>query len=396
MTRQAASAGPTAWILPPRAPVPALFSLTPEERLRRALRRAGVARCATGDPPEPKPSGTVVLLRGDWLFDERLVLALIESPEDRLLVAADGSPVAARVGEALLDEAHAALTGRLPAGSVSGSLRRVGPDELVPSYSHELRKHEPAILVPLAGAAAGPLERRLYDASYKGITDFVTKYVWPTPALPVVRFCARAGISPNAVTIASWVLVGAALWLFAEGSFGPGLAAAWLMTFLDTVDGKLARVTLRSSRIGHVLDHGLDIVHPPFWWAAWGLALPDAPWLGPAIAAAVGGYVVHRLIEGVFLASFGVEIHAWRPIDARFRLITTRRNPNLVLLTAGWAAGRPDLGFALVAFWTVASILFHLVRLAQAGLAVRRGEAIRGCYEPGEIDPGSAPAGALR
>ena len=48
----------------------------------------------------------------------------------------------------------------------------------------------------------------------------------------------------------------------------------WLMTFLDTVDGKLARVTVTSSRIGDVLDHGLDIIHPPLWYIAWGVGLP--------------------------------------------------------------------------------------------------------------------------
>ena len=59
----------------------------------------------------------------------------------------------------------------------------------------------------------------------------------------------------------------------ARGAFLSGLVCAWAMTFLDTVDGKLARVTLTSSRIGDVMDHGLDLVHPPFWWWAWGIGL---------------------------------------------------------------------------------------------------------------------------
>src|SRR3546814_2416912 len=48
------------------------------------------------------------------------------------------------------------------------------------------------------------------------------------------------------------------------GGFWTGLAAAWIMTFLDTVDGKLARVTLASSRWGNAYDHGIDLIHPPF------------------------------------------------------------------------------------------------------------------------------------
>src|SRR6185295_9499511 len=115
------------------------------------------------------------------------------------------------------------------------------------------------------------LERHLFDGSYKGITDLVTKWVWPAPARLVTGFCARNGIPPNAVTSMSFALVLLATWLFARADFGLGLVLAWLMTFLDTVDGKLARVTVQSSTFGHFLDHGLDLVHPPFWYLAWGL-----------------------------------------------------------------------------------------------------------------------------
>jgi phosphatidylglycerophosphate synthase len=146
------------------------------------------------------------------------------------------------------------------------------------------------------------------------------------------------------------------------------------MTFLDTVDGKLARVTLTSSRLGDVLDHGLDLLHPPFWYLAWGLGLPEGH--GVATALVVGGYVLGRLLEGVFLAAFKIETHSWKPIDSLFRTITARRNPNLILLSVGALAGRPDLGLWMVALWTVVSIGFHIVRLLQAFAARSRGEAI--------------------
>ena len=32
------------------------------------------------------------------------------------------------------------------------------------------------------------------------------------------------------------------------------------MTFLDTVDGKLARCTIASSKLGNIFDHGIDLV----------------------------------------------------------------------------------------------------------------------------------------
>jgi hypothetical protein len=201
------------------------------------------------------------------------------------------------------------------------------------------------------------------------VTDFVTKYAWPPLAFRVVRACARAAISPNAVTLVSWALVIYATFAFARGAFLPGLAAAWAMTFLDTVDGKLARVTQDSSPFGHWLDHGLDIAHPPVWWGAWAAGIGLS--LGaPAALVVVGGYVAGRLLEGVFLLATGFETHSWRRLDSRFRLITARRNPNLVLLSACTLAGAPALGFRAVAWWTGLSLAFHAARLVQA-LALR-------------------------
>ena len=100
-------------------------------------------------------------------------------------------------------------------------------------------------------------------------------------------------------------------------------------------------------------------IHPPFWWWAWvhGLDAYGRP-LEPVYAtmllwAIVGGYVVQRVIEGIFMRRFGgMHIHVWRPIDSQFRLITARRNPNMVILVAALLFGRPDVGLELVALWT--------------------------------------------
>jgi hypothetical protein len=70
--------------------------------------------------------------------------------------------------------------------------------------------------------------------------------------------------------VASVVLVVAATWLFWNGYYWSGLVLGWLMTFFDTVDGKLARVTVQSTTVGHFLDKITDLIHPPIWYIAWG------------------------------------------------------------------------------------------------------------------------------
>jgi phosphatidylglycerophosphate synthase len=272
-----------------------------------------------------------------------------------------------------------------PAGDATAlaelGLRVVTPDSLGVSYRKNLRNFVPPYVLSTTDMDVAAIEHHMFMASYKGLTDIVTKYVWPAPALAATRWCAARGISPNAVTLASFLCVVAATLLFWFGWFITGLLFAWAMCFLDTVDGKLARVTLASSKWGNVFDHGTDLIHPPFWWFAWyqGLGtLPFAPLPGAEAAMwiVLAGYVLGRVEEGIFLWAFKFEMFTWRPIDAASRLITARRNPNLIILSVFALASRPDAGLIAVAVWTVLCIGFHAVRIAQAFAQRWRGRPV--------------------
>ncbi len=365
-----------------------LWSLAPEERLRRALARCGVTDLRTDGEVPAASAGSFILLRTDFLLEDSLVNALVRTP-DCLLVAT------------LADGARAAVAAHAPRQSVEqviGLLREpqsapndiaavdlaiTGPAELGSTYDQALRRRAAPFALPLTANTRLAVERQMFRASYKGVTDFVTKWLWPWPAFWATRWCAARGISANMVTAVSLLLVLLAMWLFARGYFGVGLVVAWLMTFLDTVDGKLARVTLTSSRIGNVFDHGIDLLHPPFWYVAWyfgaasGETQSQALLLAGAVWTAVIGYVIGRLQEGFFLWRYGLEIHAWRRLDSVFRLFTARRNPNLAILTAATIAGRPDLGLQAVAAWTVLSLAFHFWRIAHAEQRRRAGAPVR-------------------
>jgi hypothetical protein len=119
------------------------------------------------------------------------------------------------------------------------------------------------------------------------------------------------------------------------------------------------------------------MIHPPFWWIAWwwgaGITLDPVPgWWDAAGIAVFAGYIALKLQEWRFTATFGVRIHTWQRWDSRFRLISSRRNPNLILLGAATLCGRPDLGLAAVALWTVGCLAIHGARWVQARFAVRR------------------------
>lgn len=96
------------------------------------------------------------------------------------------------------------------------------------------------------------------------------------------------------------------------------------------------------------------------------------------MAAIVGGYVVQRLIEGAFIQRNNMmHIHVWEKIDSQFRLITARRNPNMIILFLSMLLIRPDIGLIWVAIWTILSCLFHFVRLLQAEMRRAKNLPIR-------------------
>ncbi|MEE9608994.1 MAG: CDP-alcohol phosphatidyltransferase family protein, partial [Myxococcota bacterium] len=364
-----ANDAPPAWVLGSAdAPSVEIWGLTPAERLRRSLGRAGcraVKALDWGEAKIPQTSGSALLLRGDAIFDERLIHALVASPNTVLTAPraegdAWGGPVAAHVDAKRIPAALALL--RDPGGAPTPrGVRLLLPGQLAPAGTAVLRKSEPPYLFPARAEDASAIEAHLFAASDKGVTDLVTRWVWPRPARAVTRGLARAGVHPNTVTAASGILAIVATVLFAGGAFALGLCVAWLMTLLDTVNGKLARVTLTSSRLGGAFDHGLALVHPPIWYLAWGLGLPSG--FGMATAVVVAGYVAGRSLEALFLHAFKFETHCWRPVDALFHTISAGRNPNLILLSVGTLGGRPDLGMVMVALWTVVSLAFQGIRL---------------------------------
>ncbi len=334
-----------------------LWGMTGHERARRTLVGAGL-------PLEGE--GSLVMLRADWVVDPALVGLLKAQPHSVLV--SRGVPVAANGGP---EHVAAMREGKIPADL------KVIEHQGGMIYLPTLRKRLEPALLPLIPETVGTAEKATFKGSYKGVTDLVTKYVWPLPARLVTRWCAEKGISPNTVTLVSLGLVLVAMAAFWQGWFAAGLVAAWVMTFLDTVDGKLARVTLRSTKLGNAFDHGIDLIHPPFWWWAWYVGClkmgAAPPWLDNALAVTLAGYVILRLEEGAFIQLFGMHIHVWRRFDSLFRLVVSRRNPNLLVLSVAAAMGQPGWGLAAVAAWTALSVLVHAVRLAQAIAARRSG-----------------------
>lgn len=376
------SAPPTA-IIVGRSPV-RLWGLTGAERLTRSLARAGVHDVhhrPDGDLAGLDLSERVLLLRADWAFDNAVVASLAQTPNVGVRAPDADVPAALHVsGEQAAEAARILLEERGVEGSSLRDVPIKTPEELCGSYNDKLRKREAPYLLRVTPETRAAVEKRIFAGSYKGVTDIVTKYIFPLPSRIVTGWAARLRLKPNHITFVGLLATLATIALWWKGEFGWGLLTAWLMCLLDTVDGKLARVTLTSSKLGDIFDHAIDLIHPPFWYWAWIVGLgpefaarPEAPWVLWTIVVV---YIAQRLEEAYFIKVFGIELHIWRPFDSFFRSITARRDPNLLVLTIAWALGQEALGITFIAAWAALSFLIHLVRIVQAHIARAKGQPI--------------------
>ena len=325
-----------------------------------------------------RPGEALLAVAGDGAIDQRLYgelagragnwIAISDAGDAALIRLEADAPLAAIEGAGDWAALIAALAD-------APAMRRLRQEDFS-AHIAVLRRDLPYWLRPVADQERrAELERFMFKASYKGSTDFFTRYVYPPLVWAAVRPLARWRVHPNAVTGVSIALTFAAVPLFALGWWIAGLLCAYGMSVLDSVDGKLARLTFSDSALGNVLDHGLDIVHPPLWYLAWAMGLAGlglAPSLPVALAAPeiqaalvlVGFYVLDRLVLAIYKARFGRGLHAHARIDALARTVISRRNINLPLFTLGLILGLAWETFLLIVAWQVATVLWHAGRTA--------------------------------
>jgi phosphatidylglycerophosphate synthase len=320
----------------------------------------------------------VLVLQANSIVDTRLIAQLVAAQGSVAFVAGHS---AERGGAAKLEPGVHSFgpdsLGSIDGLVAAGEARLLREDEFSGYITMLRRELAPYLFRIRDGAGCQRAERFLFWSNYKGSTDFMTRYVYPPLVWAMVRPLARWRVHPNWVTAVDIVATFAAVPFFWAGAWLPGLLLAYLMSVLDSVDGKLARVTFTSSKLGEILDHGLDIVHPPIWYLAWGAALGGGGTASDQFRAGIAMlalYVVDRAVAGVFKHRLGRSIHGYTPFDERMRTFISRRNVNLVVFTLALAvdalAGTPGWPAATVCFyalviWQALCLAFHLQRLGR-------------------------------
>lgn len=171
---------------------------------------------------------------------------------------------------------------------------------------------------------------------------------WLRASAAVARPLARAGISPNAVTVAALVAALAALPLaFLEGWTGPAAAcvAVTVSGLLDALDGAVAVQAGRTTKVGFLLDSALDRLADASFPAA--LAVVAARSTGtstPVLAALAAGATAACW----FLEYVRARASLAAPEERGRQVVTPGERPTRIVLTAV-GLGLPVL--ALPALW---------------------------------------------
>ena len=362
-----------------------LWGLTQQQRIVKTLNNIADYQVLSADI-QPQADDQVLLIRADYLIEANVIKRLVQRNDCILNSSCDGHAAAVWTQYKYYQQAKVILQ----QADHQHQFSHVTAEQLTGGYDINLRKYDISYVVKVTHENAEILEKYLYDKSYKGITDCVTKWWWPRPARHIVKLCTHLKISPNMVTGFGWVLTIVTGFAFYQSEYLLGLVTGWLMTFLDTVDGKLARVSLQSSQLGHVMDHALDIIHPPIWYWCWAMSLgvTSIEFMGINASLIEWGslmlfaYVLGRVFEGLFQWWFKTaSIFCWKPIDSYHRLFTARRNPSMIILSIALIFSSPMLGFIWVVLWALMSDLILAARFLMGIIAKLNHQPIRSWIE---------------
>ena len=211
------------------------------------------------------------------------------------------------------------------------------------------------------------VDHLMYRRTFKGVIDVVARYGYYHLVRLITRGLSRTTLSPNLFTVLSILGIWVAIPCFATGHIALGCVSAWIGVLLDSVDGKLARLTLNLSDAMGTIEHLSAMPGLGLWFIAIGwhltsgdLITPSAPML--ACWATVIAFIVDKLVSGSFRKHFGRELFDVRPLDAFFHLFAVRRNMHLLILTLGARAHAVDAAFLVMAAGMVGTLLVHIGR----------------------------------
>ncbi len=171
--------------------------------------------------------------------------------------------------------------------------------------------------------------------------------------------------SPHLVSVVAFTMGAAAAWLLALGQGLAGGLLAQATSVVDGVDGEVARLQLRASPKGAMLDGVLDRLGDVAIMAAlglWALAGPTDPRMVLALTAAATAGALLSMATKDRAAALGLP----PPPERQLGFLLAGRDGRLLLVAVAAVLGRPVAGLAAVAATSALALALRVVFLLRS------------------------------
>lgn len=363
-----------------------LFSLTLLERVLRQIHELGHRRClivGNRGRCESLFSGTFarryrielcwiepdamlqpeawIVLQGNAVYDDS-ILTTLQSTHDNLSIHGGEDAPAAYV-------VHTHVPLKVCSLFLIDTDRKITISEMA-YYNSDLRLWiNPLFQIVTEQTRLVELENKMYAMTFKGSMDFIATYLYRTPVRAMVRFLAPTEVSPNFITFLSIMCSVTAVPAFAFGWLGTGVSLGFLFIVLDSLDGKLARLTVRLSPAAGHWDRKTSTPAVALWSVAWGWWISGGSVINTDFYNGVAIFCLTLLDKFTrigFRSLTGRSVLDFTERDRRFHLFASKRTTNLFLLTIGvclepFFAGAIRTAFYAITVWLSFTWLWHLM-----------------------------------
>lgn len=155
-----------------------IWGLTGRERLQRMLKAK--EHITLIDNVEKIPvSATALFLNANFLFDARVLTALLDIDKKIALYSDDNCPAAIRTDGSQAPQLLRNLNDNKSQNYkfVLLIVPRISLKDLEIDFQQNLKKKDPPYILPISETNRLLLEKELFSGSYKGVTDLVTKWL---------------------------------------------------------------------------------------------------------------------------------------------------------------------------------------------------------------------------
>ena len=234
----------------------------------------------------------------------------------------------------------------------------------IESYVPHLRKNIPVFWKDIdTEKNLRETEHLLIKNTCKGTNDILALYFNKPIENFIVRKVANTRVSPNQVTFFTNLLAYISTFLFFYGYLLSATLITFVVSFLDGVDGKLARVKFLFSKFGK-LEHAFDYLFEHSWYIALGFYLTSEHGMVPLILCIFilffDGFVTH--ITWRFEEVTGIQLYDYSKIERIFRRFDGRKNSYIIFILLGVLVGIPFYSLICITILSLASAIFYSAR----------------------------------